>query len=273
MFDQSKQFFALPMEEKLPLEWECAESNRGYVPHGREKLTDLDKTGRVEEIKKLREQFPDCKESFEIGKEPSLTYQNRWPGSLPTLRPTAMEFYGSAHNLYASVMKTLAVSLKLDDEYFEKLVDKQDNNLRLLHYPGIHESQLSKGANRAGAHCDYGALTFVFQDQTGGLEVKRTDGQFVRATPIEGTIVINVGDMLSRWSNDILKSTEHRVVSPNVKDEKGFHPDRYSIAYFCNPNFDAEIDCIPGCFDEKRPKKYKPVKSLDYLVSRLSATY
>ena len=93
----------------------------------------------------------------------------------------------------------------------------------------------------------------------GGLQVLSPNGNFVNATPIEDTIVVNAADLLTRWSNDIIKSTKHRVVEPPKPAEKDWHPSRYSIAYFCNPNFDRFIDAIPGTYDEAQGKKYAGV--------------
>jgi isopenicillin N synthase-like dioxygenase len=90
--------------------------------------------------------------------------------------------------------------------------------------------------------------------------------------PIPGTIVVNAGDLLARWSNDAIRSTRHRVVEPTAPSESGVYPARYSVAYFCNPNFDKFIDALPGTF-EKEGKKYPGVNSKDYLVQRLAATY
>ena len=127
---------------------------------------------------------------------------------------------------------------------------------RLLHYPPCPTSEFKQNERRvrAGAHTDYGKLhaslssnalvdsvfpgsiTLLFQDMAGGLQVRSPNGNFVNATPIEDTIVINAADLLARWSNDTIKSTKHRVVEPPKPAEKDWHPSRYSIAYFCNPN-------------------------------------
>ena len=116
--------------------------------------------------------------------------------------------------------------------------------------------------------------TLLFQDSIGGLEVKDChSGEFVKAKPIPGTIVVNVSDMLQAWTNDKLKSTLHRVVKPYAVDRDGFYPARYSIAYFCTPNFDATIECLPTCFDESNPPKYAPFNSWEYLAARLNSTY
>lgn len=97
-------------------------------------------------------------------------------------------------------------------------------------------------------------------------------GQFVDATPIEGTVVVNAGDLLARWSNDTIKSTVHRVVEPPAREGQTYPP-RYSIAYFCNPNFDSQIEAIPGTFASEKDKRYGGINSGEYLVQRLTETY
>jgi isopenicillin N synthase-like dioxygenase len=120
-----------------------------------------------------------------------------------------------------------------------------------------------------------GSITLLFQDSRGGLQVRSPKGTWVDATPIPGTIVVNAGDLLARWSNDTIKSTKHRVVEPPPKSEDDgadSYPPRYSVVYFCNPNYDRMIEAIPGTYEETG-KKYEGIKSGDYLVRRLTATY
>jgi len=109
----------------------------------------------------------------------------------------------------------------------------------------------------------------------GGLQVLSPNNVYVDATPIRDTIVVNAGDLLARWSNDTIKSTKHRVIQPPAKADEDKYPARYSMAYFCNPNFDRYIDAIPGTYDEAKgkAKKYAGINSGDYLVQRLTATY
>ena len=162
--------------------------------------------------------------------------------------------------------------------------------MRLLHYPEVPKSAFdNKDQARAGSHtgthfylklksADYGTITLLFQDNRGGLEVLSPKGEYIPATPIPGTIVVNAGDLLQRWSNDVIRSTEHRVVSPRTNPEHMHdrYPSRYSIAYFCNPNWDATIECLDGCYGDAAggtEKKYAPVNTHEYLVSRLKATY
>ncbi|KAJ3217360.1 hypothetical protein HDU67_008062 [Dinochytrium kinnereticum] len=269
VFEKSKRFFELPLSEKEKIAWETPESNRGYVAPGREKVTQL---LDASEVAKLREQSPDLKESLEIGKEPSTDYQNRWPVHDPNFRPTMMQFYDTAHNLHFQVMRSIGLGLGIGERFFDPFCDKKDHNLRLLHYPEVPASVFEKeGQARAGAHSDYGSITLLFQDDKGGLEVMTPQHGWIQATPIPGTIVINAGDLLSRWSNDVIRSTNHRVVSPPSTVSKGasVHPARYSIAYFCNPNMDAMIEGLPGIGE----KKYEKVLTKEYMVMRLSATY
>jgi isopenicillin N synthase-like dioxygenase len=120
-----------------------------------------------------------------------------------------------------------------------------------------------------------GSITLLFQDKRGGLQVRSPKGTFVNATPIQDTIVINAGDLLAQWSNDTIKSTKHRVVEPPPRpedDDKDSYPPRYSIAYFCNPNYDRMIQAIPGTYEEKG-RKYEDVRSGEYIAGRLTATY
>jgi isopenicillin N synthase-like dioxygenase len=121
-----------------------------------------------------------------------------------------------------------------------------------------------------------GSITLLFQDSRGGLQVRSPQDTFVDATPIPDTIVVNAGDLLARWSNDTIKSTKHRVVEPPPSPETerlDRYPDRYSIAYFCNPNYDTLIEAIPGTYAKEEDKKYGVIRSGEYLVKRLTATY
>ncbi|KAK0461982.1 uncharacterized protein EV420DRAFT_1640277 [Desarmillaria tabescens] len=251
-FQKSAEFFALPPDTKDKLRWEDPRSNRGYVTIGRERVTQ---SADPNEIAALREKAPDFKESMEIGRDWDATWKNQYRmeklscssrlaliwmnGILTTRLMTRIITSGSCHTLLFS------------ENYWR-----------------------ATGQARAGAHSDYGTLTLLFQDQVGGLEVQDPHtGLYYPATPIPGTIVINVGDLLSRWSNDTLRSTLHRVVAPPAKqisETEVVTPARQSIAYFSNPNFTTEISCLPNCGKEA---KYPPVNTETYIVGRLAATY
>jgi len=226
-----------------------------------------------------RAQAPDLKESFEIGREGADGTPNNWPeyeGEGKEFKDVMLHFHDLCKGLHVEVMRAIAVGMGLDEGYFDSYTDAGDNTLRLLHYPEVKKDvfQRNKLQVRAGEHTDYGSITLLFQDDRGGLQVKSPNGTYVDATPIPGTVVINAGDLLARWSNDTIKSTLHRVVEPPAPEEGDVHPARYSCAYFCNPNFDKQIEAIEGTYGgEKGERKYKGINSGDYLVQRLAATY
>ncbi|KAK3380273.1 hypothetical protein B0T24DRAFT_188487 [Lasiosphaeria ovina] len=274
VFGTSAKLFRLPLEMKLSLGWTTPEANRGYSAPGREKVTQLTD---ISEVEKVRSSAPDIKESFEIGREGEPEHPNQWPaeqGELAGFRATMTDFFEQCKALHVEVMRAIAVGMGLEGSFFDGFVDVGDNTLRLLHYPAVKKEvfQINPGQVRAGEHSDYGSITLLFQDSRGGLQVKSPNGQFVDATPIEDTCVVNAGDLLARWSNDTIKSTIHRVVEPphGTEDE---HPPRYSIAYFCNPNFKSHIEALPGTYATAADKKYDGINSGQYLVQRLTATY
>jgi len=273
-FETSAKLFKQSTEEKMLYCWTTPESNRGYSEPGREKvslLTDANEVGKV------RAAAPDIKESFEIGRDNEIDHPNQWPaekGELVGFKSFMLDFFDQLQALQIEVMRAIAVGMGIDTSFFDSYVDVGDNTLRLLHYPAVSKEvfKINPGQVRAGEHSDYGSITLLFQDQRGGLQVKSPNGQFVDATPIEDTCVVNAGDLLARWSNDTIKSTIHRVVEP-PQAEGDVHPPRYSIAYFCNPNFKDYIDVIPGTYATEAEKKYQGINSGDYLVQRLTATY
>ncbi|KAF8897759.1 hypothetical protein BD779DRAFT_1608274 [Infundibulicybe gibba] len=276
-FQKSAEFFRMPVAIKActsptlqprfhDLAWEDPRSNRGYVKIGRERVTQ---SSDPAEIASLRTKAPDFKESMEIGRDWESEWKNQWPQETdaPHFKRTMLDFYQTCHNLHVHVMRSIALGLGLEEQFFDRKIDEQCHNLRLLSYPPIKRSILEgDGQARAGAHSDYGTLTLLFQDSVGGLEVQNPHtGSFIPATPIPGTIVVNVGDLLARWSNDLLRSTLH----PNQHDRIN-HPSSPVHCVFCNPNFSAEVSCLPNCGTEA---KYPPINTETYIVGRLAATY
>ncbi|KAH9045327.1 Clavaminate synthase-like protein [Lactarius pseudohatsudake] len=276
VFRKSAEFFRLPSSVKDKLAWEDPRSNRGYVKIGRERVTQ---SSDAAEIAELRKKAPDSKETMEIGYDWDETWKNQWPqeGDVPGFKQTTLSFFQTCHELHTIVMRSIAVGLDLDEMYFEDKINEQQHNLRLLSYPSIKSSLLLKeGQARAGAHSDYGTLTLLFQDNVGGLEVENPHTKhFQPAKPIPGTIIVNAGDLLSRWTNDVLRSTLHRVVAPPIQSANGdsMTPARQSIAFFCNPNNRVEVSCLPNCHWPGNEAKYAPVKADEYLVGRLAETY
>ncbi|KAL9618047.1 MAG: hypothetical protein Q9160_007176 [Pyrenula sp. 1 TL-2023] len=291
VFSHSAAFFSRPQSQKDALAWLTPQSNRGYVAFGREQLSLT--SDNDEGVARLRAQNPDLKESMEIGREGVEGLPNQLPdrfGDAEGLEFTRVvrEFFDTCKELHRQVMRAIAVGMMgLEDEgFFNGYTDAGDNNLRLLHYPPVEKRvfrEKSEGRKvRAGEHSDYGSITLLFQDEVGGLEVRSPKGTFVRATPVPGTIVVNAGDLLARWSNDTIKSTRHRVVQPPDRGEEAggdgeaedaMYGARYSVAYFCNPNFDRWIEALPGTWEDSGGKKYPGIRSGDYLVQRLTATY
>ncbi|KAK7753447.1 hypothetical protein SLS62_004522 [Diatrype stigma] len=286
-FAASAAYFRQPAAAKLAQGWTTPEANRGYSAPGREKTTSLTD---AEAVARLRAAAPDLKESVEIGREGDPDHPNIWPpedgeGELREIgfKSTMLDFHDRCKQLHVEVMRAIAVGLGIDEQWFDAYTDEGDNTLRLLHYPEVPKDvfQANPGQVRAGAHSDFGSITLLFQDSRqgspgglllGGLQVQSPTGVFVDATPIEDTCVVNAGDLLARWSNDRIKSTIHRVVEPPAGDGP-VHPARYSIAYFCNPNFKSYIKAIPGTYETEKDLKYQGINSGEYLVQRLATTY
>lgn len=253
---------------------------------GREKVSNC---ATKEEVDIVRaSQGDDLKESYDIGRDDD-DEENRWPDNDDVqgveFREIMLDFFDRCRELHVVVMRGIALGMGLDEGYFDGYVGKGDNTLRLLHYPPVAKKEFKAGRERAGEHSDFGSITFLFQDQRGGLQVERPGGGgFVDVKPVEGAIVLNSGDLLARWSNDLIRSTIHRVVEPPRPDqeppteeggeEEDVYPARYSVAYFCNPDYDRWIEALPGTYGgERGEKKYEGVDSREYLVTRLSATY
>ncbi|KAG7138937.1 Proline hydroxylase buaE like protein [Verticillium longisporum] len=278
-FAGSAAFFAQPDEAKLALGWTTPEANRGYSAPGREKVSQLTDVSAVSAV---RQAAPDLKESFEIGREGVPGHPNQWPAesdaaaSVAGFRAEMLAFFARCKALHVDVMRAIGAGMALADGFFDGFTDDGDNPLRLLHYPSVDPAvfRVRPGQVRAGEHSDYGSITLLFQDARGGLQVRGPGGRFVDATPIPGTVVVNAGDLLARWSNDTIRSTVHRVVEPPGGGADGdVYPPRYSIAYFCNPNYKDYIEALPGTYASEAEKKYEGINSGEYLVQRLTATY
>ena len=231
VFAKSADFFKLPADTKTSLGWTTPEANRGYSAPGREKATQLTDP---DEVEKIRLSTPDIKESYEIGREGEPGHPNQWPdevGDMAGFKSTMLDFSQRCKELHIQVMRAIATGMGLDPGFFDGFVDVGDNTLRLLHYPAVGRDVFRRNPDqvRAGEHSDYGSITLLFQDSRGGLQVRSPKGQFVDATPIEDTCVVNAGDLLARWSNDTIKSTLHRVVEPPYGEGESYPP-RYSIA-------------------------------------------
>ncbi|MEP9386054.1 2-oxoglutarate and iron-dependent oxygenase domain-containing protein [Mesorhizobium sp. KR9-304] len=238
-----------------------AEGNRGYVPM---KGEALDPTRPA-----------DLKEAFNIGLElpsddPDLLAgqmfraNNLWP-KMAGFRDTMLAYFDACQGLGRLLHRAFAVDLGLAPDFFEDKIDRPMAVLRLLHYPPA-PGRTEVGQLGAGEHTDYGCVTLLATDGVGGLEVRTRAGEWLKAPHVPGAFVCNIGDCLMRWTNDIYVSTPHRVVSPSGRE-------RYSIAFFLDPNPDADIACLPNCATAARPARYAPIRGDAFLASRLSPTY
>eukprot|EP00924_Labyrinthula_sp_SR-Ha-C_P008661 snap_masked-scaffold_37-processed-gene-2.70-mRNA-1 protein AED:0.42 eAED:0.42 QI:0/0/0/0.33/1/1/3/0/320 len=181
-------------------------------------------------------------------------------------------YWTEFENLFYNVLNCISIQLNIEKDYLKKFCIGGDCSLRLINYPPIkkhqkHNTVLLEGEEyyvRAGEHTDFGVLTFLVQESP-GLQLKTRQGKWLNVPFIKNSVVINVADLLMRWSNDILVSTPHRVVA-NVKDDV---QTRWSIGFFCLPRGDATISTLPNTFDEEHPEKYEPVNAWEYILNRL----
>jgi isopenicillin N synthase-like dioxygenase len=162
----------------------------------------------------------------------------------------------------------MAIALKQPDDFFTQYFDDHISVLRLLHYPPRpSDIKVDANAKVAGAHTDYGCITLLAQDNVGGLEVCNAQYEWVAAPPIKDSIVVNIGDLMQRWTNDQYRSTAHRVANPPSNTH------RYSMPFFVEPRFDTEVSCIASCLKEGEKPKYEMITSGDWIMSRFDATY
>jgi len=261
VFERSAAFFAGPAAVREAASFAGANSNRGYIRLGGEALDPG--------------QPADVKEAFNIGLElspddPELLARapfrsaNLWPETAG-FRDTMLDYFNRVWRLGRDLHRGFALDLGLEPDYFESRLDKPIATLRLLHYPPV-EGPLAHGQLGAGVHTDYGNVTLLATDAVGGLMVRNRSGHWLDAPVVPNAFVCNIGDCLMRWSNDVYISTPHKVVSPPGKD-------RYSVAFFLDPNPDAMVACLPTCTTPERPAKYAPITGGDFLLSRLEPTY
>ena len=274
-FAHSKQFFARPQHEKDSLPWTGPKTNRGYITHGREKLSHSNDAAEVDAQRLVN---PDLKESMEIGPEGARGVWNLWPSQDDEdgrrFKDVMLDFSARCTDLNAQLMHAISIGMGLPANTFDRFTDGANNFIRLLHYPAVPKDvfRAKPGQVRAGEHSDYGTITLVFQDSLGGLQIQSPDGTFVDATPIPDTVVVNAADMLARWSNNIIKSTPHRVVRPQ-QVQGDMCPARYSIVCFCNPNLDEFVEALPGTYEGgASDKQYAGVNSSEYIAGRFRAT-
>ena len=261
-FAEVRRFFTLPDERKMAVHMQRSPCHRGYYPLFEEN-TDPELTA-------------DLKEGFDIALElgpddpdvvagKPLHGPNQWPEDLPGFRETLEAYYAAMRQLARQLLRAFALGLDIPEDFFEEKVDKPLAQLRTLHYPP-QAGHVEAETLGCGAHTDYGCLTILAQDDVGGLQLCNSAGEWIAAPPIPGTFVVNIGDQMARWTNDLFAATRHRVINTSGRE-------RYSLPFFFDPNYDTVVECLDSCRDAGHPPKYPPVKAGEYLVERFDATY
>lgn len=257
VFGATRRYFALPDEMRQghlmhPL------YRRGFMPQG---------------INQHPGFAPDLKESYEIGvdlptNDPDviaglpLHAPNQWPKDMPWLREAAEAYFDATKALGDRMLTLTARALDLEDDFFRQYAKKPMVQMRLFHYPP-QPPVSPENAFGVAPHTDYGMITLLAQDPIGGLELRKRDGEWIAAPYIDGTLVVNIGDLFQRWTNDRYISNAHRVVNRTGKE-------RYSIPMFYNLDYNAPVTCLPTCCSADNPARHEPIKSGDYLVSRFT---
>lgn len=266
-FAEAGRFFALPREKKAEVGVEKSSCDRGWFDIGMENL-DPDK-----------QEEGDLKEGYRIGNDldpghplvrRGLPFHgpNQWPTDVPGFREAMEAYFAAVHGLAREVTHAIAVALELPEEYFDAWFTTPMVIMSPLHYPpqGAPDGgEISEARIGAGAHSDYGCLALLAQDDRGGLQVRNAAGQWIDAKPVKGAFVVNVGDMLARWTNDLFPPTLHRVINTSGAE-------RQSIPFFYDPNHDAPVEVIPTCLAEGEEPRYPPTTSLAHLQERFGAT-
>jgi isopenicillin N synthase-like dioxygenase len=264
-------FFGLPMWQKKALRPASTELNRGYTPPKAERLS----------LSLGVDSPADLFEAFNVGQSaedfPGLHLDdvqygpNLWP-----LRPESFEtevtrYFQQAARVAREITQVMAMALGLDAHYFESFQDHSLDVLRLNNYlPPAEPAQLEPGQAGMGAHTDYGIVTVLWADRVPGLQILDTDGVWHDVLPAEGALLVNLGDLLARWTNDRWISTLHRVIPPTNPD--GTLTRRRSAAFFHDGNADAVISTLPGCSSEEEPSHYESVTVADHLAAKLSGS-
>lgn len=256
-YQESKAFFALDTTIKRKYELKGMAGQRGYTSFG------------VEHAK--QSQVADLKEFFQIGQDdipadaPAKNYPaNPSVSERPEFLKLGMDLYHAFEASGALLLRSIARYLDLSEDYFDPKIKQGNSILRAIHYPPITEEP--KSAIRAEQHEDINLITLLVGASAGGLQVQNMNEDWIAAQPEENEIVINVGDMLQRLTNNYLKSTTHRVVNP---PRELWDTPRLSIPFFLHPRSDMDLTCLPSCVSDENPAVYEPITAGEYLNERL----
>jgi len=260
LFEVSKAFFELPDDVKKRYEDEQLHGQRGYISKNKESakgksvpdLKEFYHIGQtVEDNDPIKEEYPD----------------NIWPKEVTEFEAVGQEVFQTFENTGRNLLRAIAQYLDLDENYFDDKIHNGNSVLRLLHYyPVADKSQIPEGAVRAAAHGDINLITLLMGGSAEGLQAQSLDGEWISVSPGPDEIVINIGDMLARLTNDRLRSTQHQVITPN---EESWTKPRYSTPFFLHPRSDMDLTCLDTCVSAENPKKYADMTAGEFLTERL----
>ncbi len=263
-FEVTRHFFDLPLDEKLKISVPPGAAYHGYTAIA--DSASLAKTLNEESPPDLREYFymgkddiPEGNDYYQTDLASYFFAPNLWPDHPPHFRTLINQYFKQMEVLSSDLMRLFAISLRLDEDYFDSKINQHGSHLISINYPEQHQPPLP-GQLRASPHTDFGTLTIVCQDSVeGGLQILDKEGEWINAEYIPAAFVINIGDLMARWTNDRWTSTLHRVVNPSSNIATVSR--RQSFAYFHQPNYNIWIDCLDGCTNESYPVRYPSIIS------------
>ena len=257
LYQYIQQFFSLPADKKRTYEIPELAGQRGYTSFGKEHAKGSD--------------APDLKEFFQYGQIVASNHplKPEYPDNVSVdevsgFNETLFKAYRAFEKSGKSLLQAIALYLGLDENYFDHFVEEGNSIVRAIHYPPITVEP--KSAIRAEQHEDINLITLLVGASAGGLEILTKQNEWVGVTSLPDQIVVNVGDMLQRLTNNKLKSTTHRVVNP---PRELWHTSRFSIPFFLHPKSSMDLSAIKECVDEKHPKVFKDITAGEYLDERL----
>jgi isopenicillin N synthase-like dioxygenase len=197
--------------------------------------------------------------------------ENVWPDSPADFEPTMRAYYAHMQNLCRSTLRIFATALELSEAHFDPMLTKSAHTLRLTHYPAL-DKEPGRGEERAGAHTDTGVLTILHIDETpDSLQVETRSKKWINVNHVSGTFIINIGDLMMRWTNDKWVSNMHRVVNPPFVNGRSAR--RLSLVCFCGVNHDTLVECLPNCSSTRNPPRYEPISAGEYEALRMATRY
>jgi isopenicillin N synthase-like dioxygenase len=272
VYTQAQRFFARPLEEKTRLSFAERGRGQGYLPLRSETVGRGRDAGAAPD---LCESLTFANPRFDAASpdtvlDARLYRANLWPDDMPGFRETVEAYIAAGRDLALTLMRLSAVALGLPADHFTPYFDRMELNLRCVLYPDQTEPPPAD-ALRYGPHTDFSGFTILCRDAApGGLQVK-SGADWIDVAPVPGTLVINAGDLIQRWTNDRWISNVHRVANPPRDRTSGTR--RLSVVLFTGPNSDAEIACLPGCCDARHPAKYPPILAGLHSEERMHQTY